>query len=640
MPFNISALQDSHTISNSQISPLSATDTSPEMSLWNQVRTFFDSTQESDALACVRNICHPPASTTREAVVNRFEQLRTFTYPGYKENIQSARHGENHFCILGENGQEILSVRLSDTGTCDVEYEGRRIRHPIIQSQQEHEAKAENTPDAPTIMTPLTAEECEAIWAEWEALDQEEEEEESDSSVSEASSYTKELRDRSEVVRILRNCLKNNDPRLVLRGLYSLYDLPQALPPHITELTIEYISPPYMHLPPLPSGLQTLNLSRISLADKPLVLPQGLTTLILDELNMTELPKLPHGLNSLILQDLPLTSLPELPPGLQKLEIKNMPSDYMYRNEQIKRVTDKLEITSLPYGLQSLKIFGTQLARLPTLPNGLQTLSIHDTPLTRLPTLPNRLQMLYIHDMPLTRLPILPDRLQTLYVHDMPLTRLPTLPNELQTLNIYNTPLARLPTLPNELQALNIEYIPLIELPALPGKLTELVANGIDISSLPELPLALENLDISSMLLTHLPPLPPTLQSLNIRNLPLTHLPPLPPTLQNLNIRSLPMTHLPPLPPTLQLLYINHLPLISGLEDVVNLSSTANIRLTCAPMSDRMIQTLRHLTSEPGYSGPHIYFNMAGSSLPGSQNAPPGSLCLAPAARGKNSHLR
>lgn len=619
MPFNFSTLQDSPTISNHRISPLSSANTSPEMRLWDQVRTFFDSTQESDALACVRNIYHPPASTTREALVNRFEQLRAFTYPGYKENIQSARHGENHFCILGENGQEILSVTLGDTGTTyEVEYEGRRIRYPLIQSQQEHEAEIEieNTAEAPIIKTPLTAEECEAIWAEWEVLDQEVEEEDSDCSVSEASSYTKELRDRAEVVRILRKCLKNNHPKLLLRDLCSLYDLPQALPPHITELTIEHISSPYLHLPPLPPGLQMLNLSRISLADKPLVLPQGLRTLMLDELNITELPELPHGLNSLFIKELPLTRLPELPPGLQALEIENMPPDFVHRNDKTELITDKLEITSLPYGLQMLYIYDTQLTRLPTLPNGLKTLYVHDTLLTRLPALPNELQTLYVRKMELTELPTLPSKLTELVTNDIAIVSLPELPPTLQTLDLYDTPLTRLPTLPDELQTLKLRCIPLVELPALPSRLTELIAEKLDIDHLPELPLALQDLEINSMSLAHLPSLPPTLQRLNLNDMSLSHLPPLPPTLQNLYIQDLPLTHLPPLPPTVQFLYINNIPLISGLEDVVNLSPTANIRLTCATMSERMIQTMRQFTSEPGYSGPSIYFDMAGSSLP------------------------
>ena len=491
MPFDTIALQNSDTISNHRINPLSSAGTSPEMRLWDQVKTFFDSTRESDAEACIRDIYCPPATTTREAVANRFEQLRTLTYPGYQENIQSARHGENHFCILGENGQEILSVTLGDTETYEVEYEGRRIRHAFIQSPQEHEAETENTAEV-SVIAPLTAEECEAIWTEWECAEEREEKEkkleakgycdsdcDSNCSVSTASSYTKELIDRGEVVQILRDCLTNNDPELTLSNLYSLYYFPVVFPPHITELTIDNIGPIPLQLQ-LPPGLQTLSLSSISLEGATL-LPQGLRTLMLSKLNITELPKLPDGL-------------------------------------------------------------------------------------------------------------------KTLYIYNTQLTRLPTLPDGLQTLHIYDTQLTRLPTLPNELQTLKIEYTPLVELPALPNKLTELVINDVAMRSLPELPLALQNLVISSISLPHLPPLPLTLQNLNLRNLPLTHLPPLPLTLLNL--------------------YINHIPLISGLEDVVNLSSATDVSLTCATMSERMIQTLRRLTHEPGYSGPRIYFNMAGSSLP------------------------
>lgn len=460
MPFHVSALQGSSTINNGHINSLSSADTSPEMCLWEQAKTFFDPIQESHALACIRTICRPPAGTTQEALINQFEQLRALAYPGYRENIQSGRHGENHFCILGENGQQILSVTLGDTGTYEVEYEGHRIKHPLPQRQQERKAERGNTAEAPTITSPLTAEEYEAIWSDWapSADDDQHTGDDSDSAVSRASSYTDVLRDSMEAVKKIRDCLRHNDTTLTLNNLYTLSDLPRVLPPHITGLTIENAA--LTHLPPLPPGLQTLNLGRIPLDRLP-VLPQGLRTLNIETLNITELP--------------------ELPPGLQTLNITDV-----------------------------------RLAKLPTLPNGL----------------------------------------------------------------------------------------------------TELIARKLDLTSLPPLPPGLQTLHIDNMSLTHLPLLPSGLQMMGMRDIRLSRLPPLPPGLQTLEMRSIPLSRLPPLPPTLQFLAASNIPLIGGLEGLVNLSPNTIILLRGSTMSARMLQTLHHLTSEPGYSGPRIHFDMAEPSLP------------------------
>ncbi|VEB56972.1 Fis family transcriptional regulator [Salmonella enterica subsp. enterica] len=77
-------------------------DTPPEMSSWEKMKEFFCSTHQTEALECIWTICHPPAGTTREDVVSRFELLRTLAYAGWEESIHSGQHGENYFCILDE----------------------------------------------------------------------------------------------------------------------------------------------------------------------------------------------------------------------------------------------------------------------------------------------------------------------------------------------------------------------------------------------------------------------------------------------------------------------------------------------------------------------------------------------------------
>ena len=60
------------TISDSRINHNARSDISPEMSAWEKIKAFFCPTHQCETLECFRNICHPPAGTTREDVLNRF----------------------------------------------------------------------------------------------------------------------------------------------------------------------------------------------------------------------------------------------------------------------------------------------------------------------------------------------------------------------------------------------------------------------------------------------------------------------------------------------------------------------------------------------------------------------------------------
>ncbi|EEE2347878.1 E3 ubiquitin--protein ligase, partial [Salmonella enterica subsp. houtenae] len=94
MPFHVGSGCLPATISNHRIYLIALFNTQPEMSSWEKMKEFFCSTHQTEALECIWTICHPPAGTTREAVVSRFEQLRTLAYAGCEESIQSGRHGE------------------------------------------------------------------------------------------------------------------------------------------------------------------------------------------------------------------------------------------------------------------------------------------------------------------------------------------------------------------------------------------------------------------------------------------------------------------------------------------------------------------------------------------------------------------
>ncbi|HCL5374783.1 TPA: E3 ubiquitin--protein ligase, partial [Salmonella enterica] len=124
MPFHVGSGCRPAAISNRRIYRIALFDTPPEMSSWEKSKEFFCSTHQTAALECIWTICHPPAGTTREDVASRFEQLRTLAYAGWEENIHSGLHGENYFCILDEDSQEILSVTLDNAGNYTVNCQG------------------------------------------------------------------------------------------------------------------------------------------------------------------------------------------------------------------------------------------------------------------------------------------------------------------------------------------------------------------------------------------------------------------------------------------------------------------------------------------------------------------------------------
>ncbi|EAY7861774.1 E3 ubiquitin--protein ligase, partial [Salmonella enterica] len=283
MPFHVGSGCRPAAISNRRIYRIALFDTPPEMSSWEKSKEFFCSTHQTAALECIRTICHPPAGTTREDVASRFEQLRTLAYAGCEENIHSGLHGENYFCILDEDSQEILSVTLDDAGNYTVNCQGYSETHHFTMETEpgvertEHAEGASGTSCLPATTAPQTAAEYDAVWSAWQRAAPE-----------------GEARGRAAVVREMRNCLKNGNPVLNV-GESGLTTLPDHLPPHITTLVI-----PDNNLTSLPA------------------LPAGLQELIVAGNQLPSLPALPSGLRELSIYGNPLTSLPALPSGLCK----------------------------------------------------------------------------------------------------------------------------------------------------------------------------------------------------------------------------------------------------------------------------------------------------------------------------------
>ncbi|ESG61479.1 SPI-2 type III secretion system effector E3 ubiquitin transferase SspH2 [Salmonella enterica] len=398
MPFHIGSGCLPATISNRCIYRIAWSDTPPEMSSWEKMKEFFCSTHQTEALECIWAICHPPAGTTREDVINRFELLRTLAYAGWEESIHSGQHGENYFCILDEDSQEILSVTLDDAGNYTVNCQGYSETHRLTLDTAQGEEGTGHAEGAsgtfrtsflPATTAPQTPAEYDAVWSAWRR-----------------AAPAEESRGRAAVVQKMRACLNNGNAVLNV-GESGLTTLPDCLPAHITTLVIPDNN--LTSLPALPPELRTLEVSGNQLTSLP-VLPPGLLELSIFSNPLTHLPALPSGLCKLWIFGNQLTSLPVLPPGLQELSVSD-----------------------------------NQLASLPALPSELYKLWAYNNRLTSLPALPSGLKELIVSGNRLTSLPVLPSELKELMVSGNRLTSLPMLPSGLLSLSVYRNQLTRLP---------------------------------------------------------------------------------------------------------------------------------------------------------------------------------------------------
>ncbi|EIO3992664.1 SPI-2 type III secretion system effector E3 ubiquitin transferase SspH2 [Salmonella enterica] len=438
MPFHIGSGCLPATISNRCIYRIAWSDTPPEMSSWEKMKEFFCSTHQTEALECIWAICHPPAGTTREDMINRFELLRTLAYAGWEESIHSGQHGENYFCILDEDSQEILSVTLDDAGNYTVNCQGYSETHRLTLDTAQGEEGTGHAEGAsgtfrtsflPATTAPQTPAEYDAVWSAWRR-----------------AAPAEESRGRAAVVQKMRACLNNGNAVLNV-GESGLTTLPDCLPAHITTLVIPDNN--LTSLPALPPELRTLEVSGNQLTSLP-VLPPGLLELSIFSNPLTHLPALPSGLCKLWIFGNQLTSLPVLPPGLQELSVSD---------------NQLASLPALPSELCKLWAYNNQLTSLPTLPSGLQELSVSDNQLASLPTLPSELYKLWAYNNRLTSLPALPSGLKELIVSGNRLTSLPVLPSELKELMVSGNRLTSLPMLPSGLLSLSVYRNQLTRLP-------------------------------------------------------------------------------------------------------------------------------------------------------------------------------
>ncbi|HAT6841929.1 TPA: E3 ubiquitin--protein ligase, partial [Salmonella enterica subsp. enterica serovar Dublin] len=279
-------------------------------------------------------------------------------YAGWEESIHSGQHGENYFCILDEDSQEILSVTLDDAGNYTVNCQGYSETHRLTLDTAQGEEGTGHAEGAsgtfrtsflPATTAPQTPAEYDAVWSAWRR-----------------AAPAEESRGRAAVVQKMRACLNNGNAVLNV-GESGLTTLPDCLPAHITTLVI-----PDNNLTSLPA------------------LPSELCKLWAYNNQLTSLPTLPSGLQELSVSDNQLASLPTLPSELYKL--------WAYNN----RLTS---LPALPSGLKELIVSGNRLTSLPVLPSELKELMVSGNRLTSLPMLPSGLLSLSVYRNQLTRLP-------------------------------------------------------------------------------------------------------------------------------------------------------------------------------------------------------------------------------------------
>ncbi|EOH8090577.1 SPI-2 type III secretion system effector E3 ubiquitin transferase SspH2, partial [Salmonella enterica subsp. enterica serovar Newport] len=355
-----------------------------------------------------------------------------------EESIHSGQHGENYFCILDEDSQEILSVTLDDAGNYTVNCQGYSETHRLTLDTAQGEEGTGHAEGAsgtfrtsflPATTAPQTPAEYDAVWSAWRR-----------------AAPAEESRGRAAVVQKMRACLNNGNAVLNV-GESGLTTLPDCLPAHITTLVIPDNN--LTSLPALPPELRTLEVSGNQLTSLP-VLPPGLLELSIFSNPLTHLPALPSGLCKLWIFGNQLTSLPVLPPGLQELSVSD---------------NQLASLPALPSELCKLWAYNNQLTSLPTLPSGLQELSVSDNQLASLPTLPSELYKLWAYNNRLTSLPALPSGLKELIVSGNRLTSLPVLPSELKELMVSGNRLTSLPMLPSGLLSLSVYRNQLTRLP-------------------------------------------------------------------------------------------------------------------------------------------------------------------------------
>lgn len=215
----------------------------------------------------------------------------------------------------------------------------------------------------------------------------------------------------------------------------------------------------------------------------------------------------------------------------------------------------------------------------------------------------------------------------TLVLDNLGLNELPPLPDIVKSLSARGNNLRALVDLPKTLITLDVSGNIIDTLPSLPTSLQHLDCSRNQLRTLPVLPSALVNIQAEYNQLSHLPVLPDELEYLNVSNNSLQELPRLPSALKDLWVDANQITHLPSdIPRSLRYLSATNNCLSSIPESLIFLGKDSRVFLDNNLFSEQLRQRLCAWTSAAGYSGPHIYFSMAGISIDASYIDPVRSL--------------
>lgn len=204
----------------------------------------------------------------------------------------------------------------------------------------------------------------------------------------------------------------------------------------------------------------------------------------------------------------------------------------------------------------------------------------------------------------------------TLVLDSLSLKELPRLPDSVSSLSARGNSLRALVNFPPALITLNVSENIINAISSLPSSLQYLDCSKNKLRLLPLLPSSLVSIRAEHNQLSHLPALPDKLDYLNVSNNRLQALPQLPSTLKDLWIDTNQITHLPsPIPTGLRYLSAMNNCLISIPEGLIFLGRDSRVFLENNLFSEQLRQRLHAWTSSVGYSGPRIYFSMAGISM-------------------------
>lgn len=248
------------------------------------------------------------------------------------------------------------------------------------------------------------------------------------------------------------------------------------------------------------------------------LLPDSVSSLVVDNNQLEELSNLPSQLFSLKCNNNLLRSLPDLPEGLYFLECK---------------FNEIISLPKLPKSLRRLYVEDNSLEYLPELPDSLQYLFCENNIIKVIPHLPSGLERLNCENNKISEFTdsVFPESLISISCNNNLITKLPDFVRNLILVDCSSNKITKLPELPFRMNYLNCANNLLVSLPKFPKFLNNINCSGNLITNIDEFPDTNLILYCSKNNLESLPVLSPFLEQLQCQNNKLTSLPSLPESL-------------------------------------------------------------------------------------------------------------